>query len=311
MSSLATVNLIRTILKKNTRLNWSQSIKMTPYASFFSVLNGGWKVRYLYICLWKQGTAGDMCVFNRKCPPGLLIPAGPGCKLLSRQADNPDDRWQQRGGRARSALLTLSATSCHCRAQQPRRWAELNPTTVYEDGRRRPKHIAHPWGVSRGQRGATISFTALQTSGCRRLRVSRTVKKTERVGEFGCWGASSKSGPVSSGQKRSALCWAAAKPDKQAHHSAARLVLTLLVSKQSVRRQEHPSQIPCTAGSDRETPTQVTPPTMQQHESRGCHILWEVWNTSLKMGKTKIFYLQWFIGFLNYIVSKPDNFSLC
>lgn len=135
--------------------------------------------------------------------------------------------------------------------------------------------------------------------------------KKQRVGEFGCWGASSKSGPVSSGQKRSALCWAAAKPDKQAHHSAARLVLTLLVSKQSVRRQEHPSQIPCTAGSDRETPTQVTPPTMQQHESRGCHILWEVWNTSLKMGKTKIFYPQWFIGFLNYIVSKPDNFSLC
>lgn len=39
------------------------------------------------------------------------------------------------------------------------------------------------------------------------------------------WDVSSKSGLVSSAQKRPALCWAAAKPDKQAHHSAARLSL--------------------------------------------------------------------------------------
>lgn len=56
----------------------------------------------------------------------LLIPAGPGCKLLSGQADNPDDRWQQRGGRAAS---TLSATSCHCRAH------EFKPVAVDKDGR--------------------------------------------------------------------------------------------------------------------------------------------------------------------------------
>lgn len=40
---------------------------------------------------------------------GLLIPTGPACKLLSGQADNPDDRWQQRGGRWANQLLCITA----------------------------------------------------------------------------------------------------------------------------------------------------------------------------------------------------------
>lgn len=58
----------------------------------------------------------------------------------------------------------------------------------------------------------TISFTYLETSGCKRLKVNRTVKgrvwlKTAQR----TWDGSSKIGLVSNGQKRPALCWAPAK----------------------------------------------------------------------------------------------------
>ena len=62
---------------------------------------------------WDVWIAGNACL-------ALVIPNSPACKLLRGQADNLDDRWQQRGGRARSALLTLSATFYHWGAHQPR-----------------------------------------------------------------------------------------------------------------------------------------------------------------------------------------------
>ncbi|KAM7373955.1 hypothetical protein PAMP_006639 [Pampus punctatissimus] len=60
----------------------------------------------------------------------LLILTGPAYKLLSGQADNPDDRWQQRG---RSAPQTLSSTF-----YQPRDVATRGHNISFIPGCKRP-----------------------------------------------------------------------------------------------------------------------------------------------------------------------------
>lgn len=180
----------------------------------------------------------------------LLIPAGPGCKLLSGQADNPDDRWQQRGGRADS---TLSATSCRCRAD------EFKPVAADKDGR-------HDSNTPQRKPPLHLWLHTSRDEWMEAERTGRTVKERDS--------------PVSSGPKRSALCWAAAKPDQPdqpdqpAHHSA---LLTASSTRGSSANESAHHLSPALKPTAR-PPNRQTEPTT----ARGGHVL--------KQLKTSIFF---------------------